>query len=218
MKKYCILLFVLSLVSWTFSVGQVTDKGNFSIGSTIGFSSASSKVTQENESSGTSEVTRPNSSQINIAPSVGYFILDDFAIGISMDYTFNNVVEEGEEKVKDSDLLFGPFARYYLPLGDDMAFILEANVGFGNATDVANINGDNQSIKANIFAFGVGPGFTIISGEAIGLEALIKYNYARGNFDTQIAGVHQKTTSITNQFDFSIGLQFYFSSISRANN
>lgn len=207
-----ILAFMATAVLWC----QVTDQGNFVIGSTLGFSTANSKVTQEVGDAGATNEERPFSVQLNIAPKVGYFLVDNFALGIGVDYTLNRIEEGGEEKVKDSDLLFGPFGRYYFPVGDDMAFLIEAGFGFGNATDVVGIAGTRQSITTNIFAFGVGPGFTIVSSESIGLEASVKYNYAHSSFDTEIGGVRQKTRTDTNQFDFSVGVQFYFSRIVRA--
>ena len=113
-------------------------------------------------------------------------------------------------------LLFGPFGRYYLPMAADMAFFLEGNFGFGNASDNLLIAGETQRINTNIMAFGLGPGFTIFSSSAIGIEALVKYNFARSRFDTDIAGVQRETISRTNQFDFSIGFQFYLGGIEAA--
>ena len=207
---------ILALMAVTVLWSQVTDQGNFVMGSTLGFSTANSKVTQDMGDAGPTQVDRPSSVQLNIAPKVGYFLFDNFALGIGVDYTLNSITEDGEEKVKDSDLLFGPFGRYYLPVGDDMAFIMEAGFGFGNATDVVDIDGNRQSITTNIFAFGIGPGFTVVSSESIGLEASIKYNYARSSFDTEISNIRRETTTDTNQFDFSVGVQFYFSRMVRA--
>ena len=65
-------------------------------------------------------------------------------------------------------------------------------------------------------AFGVGPGLTIFSTSALGIEALFKYNYARSTFDTNVGGASAKTTTETNQFDFSVGMRFYFSGIQKA--
>lgn len=69
--------------------------------------------------------------------------------------------------------------------------------------------GEPQRINTNIMAFGLGPGFTIFSSSAVGIEALVKYNFARSRFDTDIAGLQRETVTRTNQFDFSIGFQFY---------
>ncbi|HQU61356.1 MAG TPA: hypothetical protein PLU64_19240, partial [Saprospiraceae bacterium] len=106
--------------------------------------------------------------------------------------------------------------RYYLPLADDMAFFLEASFGFGNSRDDMEIAGQPQNIRTNMTAFGVGPGLTIFSTSALGIEALFKYNYARSTFDTNVGGASAKTTTETNQFDFSVGMRFYFSGIQKA--
>lgn len=195
---------------------QVTSQGNFVVGSTVGFSAARSNVTQNIETGETREDS-PSTTQINIVPQVGYFLLDNLAVGIRMDYTFNQVREMEQTQVRDSDLLFGPFSRYYMSIGEDMAFIVEAGFGFGNSNDEQLIAGMRQRINTNIFAFGIGPGLTIISTDAIGIEALVKYNFARSDFDTEIAGVKRSTITRTNQIDLSIGIQFYFGGIQKAN-
>ena len=90
------------------------------------------------------------------------------------------------------------------------ALFLQANFGFGNSSDNLTIGGEAQNINTNILAVGAGPGFTIFSNDAIGLEALVKYNYARSKFDIDIAGVKTSTTTKTNQIALSLGLQIYF--------
>jgi hypothetical protein len=61
----------------------------------------------------------------------------------------------------------------------------------------------------------VGPGFTIFSNDALGIEALVKYNYARSKFDVDLAGVKTSTTTKTNQIALSLGLQLYFAGLRR---
>lgn len=216
MKKLTVLSF--TVICWVSAIAQlrVTDAGNFLMGTTLGLSSASSVVTQTDDA-GQREEDRPQSVQFSFAPKVGYFLFDNFALGIGMDYTFSRVSDPNEDRVTDSDLLFGPFARYYFPVSADMAFMLEANFGFGNATDVINFDGQNRRLTTNIFAFGVGPGFTIVSDDAIGITAQLKYNYAQSRFDSDFGGISSVTETKTNQFDFSVGLQFYFSRIQPAN-
>jgi hypothetical protein len=191
---------------------QVTSSGNFVIGSTFGLSTAKSKITQDS-GDGEEEVDNPSSSQFSFSPRVGYFVIDNFAVGIQMDYTSSEVKQPNLDRTTDSDLLFGPFARFYLPVGDDMGLFLEAGFGFGNSNDEKYIGAERQSINTNIFAYGLGPGFTIFSSQAVGVEALLKYNYARSDFDTEIGGIARKTTTRTNQFDFSVGVHFYFTAL-----
>ena len=214
MKKLLLSLTAALLLS-TAGSAQITAQGNFIIGSTLGFSAANSKITQD-DGAGDIATESPTSTQFSFAPKIGYFLADHFALGIGMDYTFSQVERTDGDNNRDSDLLFGPFGRYYLPMAADMAFFLEGNFGFGNASDNLLIAGETQRINTNIMAFGLGPGFTIFSSSAIGIEALVKYNFARSRFDTDIAGVQRETISRTNQFDFSIGFQFYLGGVEAA--
>ncbi len=213
MKKQ--ILMTALMLSAGMLPAQYTTQGNFMMGTTLGFSAATSTITQDY---GTGDVAKenPTYTQFSIAPSIGYFLIDNLALGIGLDYTFNQVRNQGQNTNKDSDLLFGPFGRYYVPLSDDMSFFLEANFGFGNSSDNQDVGGVPQNISTNIFAIGVGPGFTIFSSEAVGIETLVKYNYARSDFDTNIGGVRAKTMTKTNQFDFSVGFRFYFTALTKA--
>ncbi|MBL7828411.1 MAG: outer membrane beta-barrel protein [Saprospiraceae bacterium] len=190
--------------------GQFTDRGRFILGTAVGFATNTSNVSYAGEVPG--GVEEPQNTQWNIAPSIGYFLFDNFTLGIGMDYTSSSEKRVGEEKTKDADLLFGPFARYYFPF-DDKAIFLQANFGFGNSSDNLTIGTTTQNINTNILAVGAGPGFTIFSNDGIGIEALVKYNYARSKFDLDVNGVKTTTTTKTNQIALSLGIQVYFSGL-----
>lgn len=202
---------------------QITSAGNFMLGGTVGFSTAGSTVNIQNEGADI-ERNGTRATQFNIAPAVGYFIVEDWALGIGLDYTLNRVrrpvnplaPQSGYERSFDGDLLFGPFSRYYFPIGADKAFFLEASVGFGSSRDEVDISEDRQIFSNNVFSLGVGPGFTIFSNDALGIEALVKYNWARSNANVDFQGITTETTTFTNQIDFSIGFQIYFSRIAPA--
>jgi hypothetical protein len=215
MKKSIFSWIVILFLPCTLALAQMTSSGNFVIGSSFGLSSAQSNI-KHIDGSGDSEGDGPSSMQFNISPKVGYFISDNFALGIGMDYTFSEVEDPNLNRTKDTDLLFGPFARLYLPVGGDIAVFLEGNFGFGTSSDIMNIGGENQNISTNIFAVGAGPGLTIFSSEAIGISASFKYNYARSDFDTEIGGIKRQTITKTNQFDFSVGVQVYFTALKSA--
>ncbi|MBP6810362.1 MAG: outer membrane beta-barrel protein [Saprospiraceae bacterium] len=193
--------------------GQFTDQGRFMIGSAVGFATNTSKTSFSGQTPNEGE-SEPQNTQWNVAPSIGYFLFNNFTLGIGLDYTTSTESREGEAKTKDSDLLFGPFARYYFPFGDKAVF-LQGNFGFGNSSENSNLGGTDQNINTNILAIGAGPGFTIFSNDAIGLEALVKYNYARSKFDLDIAGQKTTTTTKTNQIALSLGIQVYFAGLRR---
>lgn len=204
------LLLVLLLGCWGVSQAQFTDRGRFMVGSAVGFATNSSKIARSDQN----VISEPQNTQWNVAPSIGYFLFDQFVLGIGMDYTSSSEKNEGEETTRDNDLLFGPFARYYVPFGDK-AFFLQANFGFGNSTDNLILGGVKQNINTNILAYGAGPGFTIFSNDALGIEALVKYNYARSKFNVDVAGVQTSTTTKTNQIALSLGMQVYFAGLRR---
>jgi hypothetical protein len=200
---------ILSVLLVPVAQGQFTDRGRFLLGSAVGFATNSSTTSLSNAAE-----TEPKNTQWNVSPSIGYFLFDNFTLGIGLDYTSSSETRAGEDKTKDADLLFGPFARYYFPFGDKAIF-LQSNFGFGNSSDNLTVGGVKQNINTNILAVGVGPGFTIFSNDGIGIEALVKYNYARSKFDIDLAGVKTTTTTKTNQIALSLGIQVYFSGLKR---
>lgn len=207
-----IFLTMVLLLGYAYLSAQVLNQGNFVMGGTLGFSATDSKVsvkTNDLDQKGEG----PSAFQLNFAPNVGYFLIDNLALGMGLDYTFSRVQDPDKDRTDDSDLLFGPFARYYLPVGVDMAFFLETDFGFGNASDQQYIGTDRQRINTHVFAFGIGPGFSIFSTHDIGIEALLKYNYARSQFETENSGLTTTTTTRTSQFDIAVGVQFYFGGV-----
>jgi hypothetical protein len=213
-----IKLFLTGIFSLVLAFGlqaQLLDQGNFVIGATMGLSTADSKITHSTGNVD-EEGEGPSSLQLSFAPKVGYFVLENFALGIGADFTFSSLKEPNEDRTDDTDLLFGPYGRAYLPVGDDMAFFLEADFGFGFSSDDQYVGDDLRSINTNVFALGIGPGFTIFSNESIGIEALFKYNFAQSKFNTEAGGIKTTTKTTTNQFDIGIGLQFYFGGVEKA--
>ena len=208
---------VVVVLSFSVISAQVLDQGNFVIGSTIGISANDSKVSVRTNAVD-QEGEGPSAFQLNFAPKVGYFLIDHLALGMGLDYTFSRVENPSQDKTDDSDLLFGPFVRYYVLVGDDMAFFVETDFGFGNSSDQQYIGEARQSINTHVFALGFGPGFTIFSTQDIGIEALLKYNYARSQFETENGGITTTTTTRTNQFDIAVGIQFYFGGVRKVGN
>ena len=218
-----ILVFLVALSSVLTVRAQAFNQGNFMMGGTLGFSAAESSTDVESEGTNiSSEGAR--TTQFNIAPAVGYFLLDRWALGIGLDYTLNRVREPvdvndptaGFDKSYDSDLLFGPFTRYYFPVGKEKAFFLEATMGFGSSENQVAVDGTPQTVSNDVIAFGFGPGFTILSSDAVGIEAQLKYNWARSNAELVFDEINTSTQTYTNQIDSSIGFQVYFARVKPA--
>lgn len=205
----CLLAFQLAFSQ------NFTSRGNFMMGVAGGFSTNKSDVSVSGSSPG-DKAEGPRATQWNVAPRIGYFLFDNFNLGIGLDYTFSRSEQPGADPAEDSDLLFGPFARAYALAGEDLAFFLEGSFGFGNSSANILVGTTPQNISTNITSFGVGPGFTVMSDHGVGLEMLLKYNFSRSKFDTNINGVSRQTTTNSNSFALSVGLQFYFGGFQRA--
>jgi len=199
-------------------------KGNFMIGTGIGFSTASSQVEITSESSNF-DGQGGEYTQLNLSPSLGYFFTRNFAFGLNMDYVANwsstpedfTNPEVALIESNNTDLLFGPLARVYFPFGGDKAFFLSATLGFGSSTDEFVSEEGVQIVDNDLFTTGVGPGFTVIADDGLALEAIVKYNYTRSESNVDIDGVTRNTITNTNAFDFSVGIRYYFGGFTSIN-
>lgn len=228
MKKAIILftfsMFAIAAMAQVTSF-QPTQRGNFVIGSRIGFSTAKSTIDIESPG-GSVKGDGGSSSQFNLAPAIGYFFAENFVLGIGMDWLRTNSktgidVSGGTappQESSNSNVLFGPFLRYFIPTGDDKAFFLGTAVSFGNSKNQFT-GSDNvvQSINTSLLTVGVGPGFTIYSNDGWALEALVKYNFAKSDSEIDIQGLKRTSQSWTNAVDFSVGVQYYFGGFKSAN-
>lgn len=220
MKK-AIILFIFSMfaISVMAQVGfQHTQRGNFVMGSRIGFSTAKSTIEVES-SAGNIKGDGGSSSQFNLSPAIGYFFVDNLVVGIGMDWlktTSKTGVDVSggtapPQEASNNNILFGPFIRYFIPAGEDKAFFIGTSVSFGNAKNqFTGTDNMTQSINTKLLTFGVGPGFTIFSDDGWALEALVKYNFAKSDSEIDIQGLKRNSYSWTNALDFSVGIQYYF--------
>ena len=221
MKKAIVLftfsMFAISAIAQTTSF-QPTQRGNFVIGSRIGFSTAKSSI-DVTSTTGSVKGDGGSSYQFNLAPGIGYFFANNLVLGVGMDWLKTSSktgvdVSGGTAAPQESsnnNILFGPFLRYFIPTGDDKAFFIGSTVAFGNSKNqFTGSNNTTQSINTSLLTIGVGPGFTIYSNNGLALEALAKYNFAKSNSEIDVQGVKRTSISWTNAIDFSVGLQYYF--------
>jgi outer membrane protein W len=220
MKRFIVFLTIsmyVIAVSAQAKFSQPTQRGNFVIGTRLGFSGAKSTVDVQ-AASGSIKGDGGSSFQLNLAPGIGYFVTNNFAIGVGMDLIRSNsstgVDLSGgtgaSQESTNNNVLFGPFIRYFMPLGDDKAFFIGSTLGFGNSKNQFTANNVTQSINTSLFTVGVGPGFTIYSNNGLALEALVKYNFANSDSKIDVQGIQRTSKTWTNAVDFSVGVQYYF--------
>ena len=165
------LFFCILMLSSHDNVNAQIEKGNFLAGGTLSFSST-------NYSAGNSKT-----SAWNLTPGGGYLILDKLAIGARIAFTHNS-----NDSDSYSDLLAGPFARYYfLPKEKKTNIFLEADYLIGSE----NYEG-MDGVGKNQIGISAGPSFFLnqfIAVETILSWQSLKYKGAEGRYNTLGIGI-----------------------------
>lgn len=196
---------------------QPTKRGNFVIGTRMGFSASKASVDVQS-STGSIKGDGGTSVQLNLSPGIGYFFANNFVIGVGMDLfslsSSSGIDVTGNDAPpqdsRNNNVLFGPFARYFFPVSDDQAFFIGSTLGFGSSKNRYTADNETQTINNTLLSVGVGPGFTIYSNKGLALETLVKYNFAKSKSEIDVQGVRRVSETWSNGVDFSVGLQYYF--------
>jgi hypothetical protein len=110
---------------------------------------------------------------INLAPTAGYFIIDNLVAGL----TFNIFSIKFDESylVREGMWSIGPYVRYYYPF-KKVAPFAELNVSLGGLTGVYGDSGGNENKeKAGLFNLGGGAGAAIPIGGVVTIDIMGGY-------------------------------------------
>ena len=167
MKKF--FLSALLAVSVIGVRAQSIAAGTVSLGGSIGYSSSTDKSDYKtNYSTYSDEYSR---SQFQFSPSVGYFLADNLAIGLSLGYTAaqDKVTRSGPNSTSPpsldarTTLRVGPYVQYYKMLSEQFGIVGTFGVGYQNSfTPSYNNNNNNPNrvveTKASGFYAAITPG------------------------------------------------------------
>lgn len=186
------LLLLLSFVTISIISNCQITKGNWLIGGLANFLSSKSIYTSPNLSQTQDRV------DIKISGSIGYFLLDKFALGLRPSYSKSKGEVEGSGgniNTNENRFEFGPYVRYYFLNSDKQYNILfDLNYQYGFywfKPTTGNIN---------TFTASVGP--VIYFNTTVGLEFLLGY-YNR----KEVIKINSDDY-ITNQKGFQIAIGF----------
>lgn len=188
------------LIGGLFSLAEAqTVQGTFTVGGGVSYSSGK----EENIYGG--EV---KSSTFSFRPSIGYFVVDNLAVGVNLGLT-SGKQEQGSSTFKTSEFQVGPFARYYVFTSNErFAFMAEAALLFGS--DKQESGGFEQ--KGSSTAFYLSPGFTYFLTDRWGLDLQlqgISFYSSDPNKDVD----NDKESGITIGAEFfnpSLGVRYFF--------
>lgn len=227
MKK---LLTLAALCASVWTVNAQTEKGKLLIGGNIGYSNSksSSRNAQIEQLIGEDSV---KTISYSVAVNAGYFIRDNFAIGMGIGYShiksnLNGTVYYNDLQIPSplfysgeskSDLFFlNPFARYYVGLADNFKFFGQVSVPISSGTQkqsgAAN-PGNYQEYKTTSYGVSIQPGLAFFPSKRISLELSSNgLDYAHRQLKNK--RTDEKTTSNSFSFGLStfaprLGIVFY---------
>ncbi|RZJ80545.1 MAG: hypothetical protein EOO47_07235 [Flavobacterium sp.] len=176
------LLITGAICAMAFTVNAQTEKGNQLIGGSIGF------VTLDNDQGS----TRNKQRSYSIGPNYGYFIADNFALGLNANYGYNKMFSSYETTIAFNGTLYpnivaqesksnssnvGVFARYYVNINNDFKFFGQFNAGVGFGRD-RNYQRDPSTLKSTTYNASVSPSVAFFPTKKLAIElgfGLISY-------------------------------------------
>jgi outer membrane protein len=167
-----------------------TDGQSVSINGTVNFSKE--KLTTDDDLNPFYKNTT-----ISLNPQVGYFIIDNFSIGLLFSYRYHSYEDEDYEYSTEV-LGVGPVIRYYLVSDKFSPF---TTIGYTYAT-VFDDN-DESDYGSNIWSIGLGLDYFVSS--SIAVEGIISYFIAYN--ESSFQDITYK--SETNTFGIGIGLNLF---------
>lgn len=143
------------------------NQGRILAGGSVGFQSQ----TVKREVNGASN-TAGKYNQINFNPKVGYFVIDNLAVGLGVDLASATFKAEGSNnKNTQSAFTVTPFVRYYL----DMGLFFQGQVGFGNQKDKTVADNTTTTTKNNVLDWALGVGYAYFLNDHVAIEPIVYY-------------------------------------------
>lgn len=161
------LIFATTLNAQTEPTNLPTAKGNWIIGGStnLGFSSNKSTSKTDNYSADGQKITN-----FNITPSVGYFVMDNLAVGINLGYEVQKY--DSYQNAQNSTFSVIPSLTYFIE-ADSKAFpYVSAGAGYAFFNTKSDTNpGD----KTNFFAWGAKAGLAYFITPSIAIDLGLTY-------------------------------------------
>ena len=174
MKK----LFLFAAVIFASASYAQTEKGNWFAGSDLGLSYSSETNTPKYDGTKGNKTTE---STFKITPNVNYFVIDNLAVGLGLEYSTTKKESSDENK-----FAIAPNATYFFPLSANLAPFVGAKVGYAMASA-----GSSDASKYNGLVFGgkAGIAYFVNQGAAItgyvGYDSYSLKNKANSKVETQ---------------------------------
>jgi len=147
----------------------------------------------------------------DLLPKAGYFITDNFIVGLFADLELYNNKQKSEAVYgyKGKTLITGPFLRYYIPVSKLVIPFAEAQAGFGFDTYTSRSDLSSAWIKkkAGLISCRAGGGIAFFLDNGLGLDMFLGYQWDSNHFNdvnTIERSIDRKSEH--NEFTMQLGL------------
>jgi len=162
------------LMLFVFSANGQTTRGTILIGgeSSFDLNSMNSKWKSDDGSGSLS-----NSVSLGISPKIGFFIIDNLAVGVKLPINFYFQKDKNSDKYSSTSLGISPFLRYYFGTSNIKPY-LNGSVGFSSMTMRDNpASGPSDKSTTGMFSFDLGGGIGIFLNDKVSVDIGVGYNY-----------------------------------------
>lgn len=165
MKRIVIVLALAMISSGAFAQ---FNKGRYLVGGSLRLDTYTSKT-----KSGSTTTKGGNSTDFTLSPSAGYFVIDNLAVGASLDFGASSTKYTGSSgKSSSTSIGLSPFVRYYLSQG----IFFQGQVGFGSQNSKSPTGGGTTSTtKYSTSNWSLGAGYAYFLNDFVAVEPMIGY-------------------------------------------
>lgn len=164
--------FIACMLMTAAALSAQTEKGRFIISGQTSIDLSYTVDYTKNANSSSGQITQENYN-INIAPAIGYFVADNFAISLQGDY----LLQDGDYMEKMSQFTLMPSAMYYVPTAGKLRPLLSVGAGYANISQYIPITPTATSKHSfSGFTWGVAAGAAYFINRYISLDLSLQYS------------------------------------------
>jgi outer membrane protein len=202
-----------------------TSSGSIMLGGDLGFSVQGGE-TESGPDGNTTTADKSTQTNFRIRPRVGYFVADNFAVGLDLQYQLDrsNDNQDPETITTRNTIGAGLFGRYYWMMGDgNFGLFGQAELGFSTSSGESETDGSTSDLPTSqSFAGGIRPGVTFFPTENFGIDfsvGLLNYSVTTTDNAPDNDDFVEEETDTNFQFnaDFrnilantGLGMHYYF--------
>jgi len=160
------------------------------------------------------ENSETKTTDFSFIPSVGYFVIDNLAVGININYSTSkteNTFLNNTNTTKSSSFAIGPFARYYMHTSnEDFVFYGQVTALFGSGKETDT--NDNKT-KTSSFDMALSPGLAYFFNEHWSVELGFRgigYNKQDPDKDTEDDEYSTFQIGLNSLMPSTLGFRYYF--------